>query len=79
MITSSAKIRKRIILAVLFFIIEIGVLIWPMGLLREERIDFLSGEGSYALDGDYETENVCQIFRTPYSGKLKSIGIVLTS
>ena len=45
-------------------IVEIGVLIWPVGLLREEAVDFLSGEGSYALDGDYE-EGVCQVFRAP--------------
>ena len=71
-------LRKRIFTAFLFLIVEIGVLIWPVGLLREEAVDFLSGEGSYALDGDYE-EGVCQVFRAPLQGKLKSIGIVLTS
>lgn len=76
---NEVKLRKRIFVAGLLFLLEIGALIWPIGLLREQRIDFLSGEGSYALDGDYETENVCQVFRTPYSGKLNSIGIVLTS
>ena len=75
----AVKLRKRIFVAGLLFLLEIGALIWPIGLLREQRIDFLSGEGSYALDGDYETENVCQVFRTPYSGRLNSIGIVLTS
>ena len=71
-------LRKRIFTAFLFLIVEIGVLIWPVGLLREEAVDFLSGEGSYALDGDYE-EGVCQVFRAPLQGKLKSICIVLTS
>lgn len=71
-------LRKRIFTAFLFLIVEIGVLIWPVGLLREEAVDFLSGEGSYGLDGDYE-EGVCQVFHSPLQGELKSIGIVLTS
>lgn len=73
------KLRKRILAACLLLLLEIGVLVWPVGLLREEQVDFLSGEGSYALAGDYETESICQIFHTPYSGELKSIGIVLTA
>lgn len=62
----------------ILLLLEIGVLVWPVGLLREEQVDFLSGEGSYVLEGNYE-ESICQIFRTPYSGELKSIGIVLSS
>lgn len=76
---NTARIWKRILVACMVFLLEAGLLVWPVGLLREELVDFLTGEGSYTLEGDYETENVCQIFRAPYSGRLKSIGIVLTS
>ena len=55
-------LRKRIFTAFLFLIVEIGVLIWPVGLLREEAVDFLSGEGSYALDGDYEEGALHSLF-----------------
>lgn len=76
---NAVKLRKRILVACILFLLEIGVLVWPVGLLREAQVDFLGGEGSYVLEGDYEAESVCQVFHAPYSGKLKSIGIVLTS
>ena len=68
---------KKWILAIVVFLVELSIGVWPLAWIRDEYTSWHSGEGSYILEGPYEEFDVCQLFSPKYSGTLKSIGIVV--
>lgn len=69
--------RKGLFLAAfLFFLLEMALLVWPVGWLAEDAVHWLAGEGSMNLEVQGNSFFCCQEFRPEY-GNLKSISIVL--
>lgn len=77
-VIAAAKAHPAHILAAfLFFILEMALLVWPVGWLEEDITNFLTGEGCWdmeSLDGDF---SCCQKFKPEYDN-LASIGIVIS-
>lgn len=67
-----------IMTAILLFAAEFICLIWPVRWLGEEKVNFLTGEGSWTLESPGEIVGYCQEF-TPEYHSVKSIGIVATT
>lgn len=67
-----------ILVAALFFAAEFICLIWPVRWLGEEKVNFLSGEGSWTLESEGKIVGYCQEFIPEYRN-VKSIGIVATT
>lgn len=67
-----------ILVAALFFAAEFICLIWPVRCLGEEKVNFLSGEGSWTLETEGKIVGYCQEFIPEYRN-VKSIGIVATT
>lgn len=63
-------------LAILLFLLEIILLVWPIGWLGEEISSFLTGERAWALQTSLENPMYCQEFIPQYAN-LKSIGIAI--
>lgn len=64
--------------ALLIFLLEMALLVWPVGWLREDVLNYLTGEGSWNMecrDGSFACR---QKFRPEYNN-LESIGIVISS
>lgn len=71
--------KKCFAAAFCFLLLELFLMIGPSGWLREEKVNYLSGEGSWALEQSNEDgQAVCQVF-TPQHQYLDSIGIVVVS
>ncbi len=70
--------RRYWFLAAFFvFMLEVALLIWPVGWLKGDQVNALTGEGSWRLEGNHESFHVCQKF-TPQYEELDSLGIVIT-
>lgn len=67
-----------IIVAILLFAVEFICLIGPVRWLGEEKVNFLTGEGSWTLEAQEEIVGYCQEFAPEYRS-VKSIGIVATT
>lgn len=72
-----SKRKVAMIVGILVLFCELMVFLWQGRWLADEYSHFLTGEGSYNLEGDYEDASVQQTFRARYSGKLDSVGIVV--
>ena len=70
------KRKFRILAAVLFFLVEIFLLAGPLRILEEDKVNFLGGQGSWALENQGNEFSCCQEFRPEYD-RLESIGIVI--
>lgn len=63
--------------AFVFFVLEMALLVWPVGWLGEDQVNFLSGDGSWDMESREGSFACCQEFRPEYKN-LKSIGIVIS-
>lgn len=63
-------------MAVLFFIAEMALLVWPVGWLKEDRDNALLGQGSWNMEHQGDHFSCSQEFRPQYRD-LASIGIVV--
>lgn len=78
-VKESIYTRKHwFIIAFILSLLEMALMVWPIGWCREEETSFLAGEGSWILEGNYTDLSVCQEFRPQYN-KLKSLGFVITA
>ena len=71
--------KYGIVRAVLFMLMITVLLILHRQWLVSDEVNFATGENRWNLDGDYERNTVCQIFRPYGTGELKKIGIVVTA
>lgn len=67
--------RQRWIIAGIFLLCEIIIFIYPIGWLKEDVSNFLSGEGSFTVETNNSNNTYCQIF-SPTHQYLDSIGLV---
>ena len=70
------KRKVWFLVAVLFFIAEMALLVWPVGWLREDMDSGLSGQGSWNMEHQGNHFSCSQEFRPQYRD-LASIGIVV--
>lgn len=63
--------------AILVFLLEMALLAWPAGWLREDKTNYLTGEGSWDMERLEEGFSCRQAFR-PQANNLESIGIVIS-
>lgn len=70
------KRRFRILIAVLFFLLELFLLIGPPRFLEEDAVNWLTGEGSFSLESQDSEVLYCQEFKPEYD-RLESIGLVI--
>lgn len=71
--------KYGIVRAVLFMLMITVLLTLHRQWLVSDEVNFATGENRWNLDGDYERNTVCQIFRPYGTGELKKIGIVVTA
>lgn len=71
--------RFWLLAATIFFLLEMALLVWPFGWLREDVSNYLTVEGSWGLEYGKQDEGfTCrQEFRPEYNN-LESIGIVIS-
>ena len=69
--------KKWFFLAILFMLLEMALLIWPVGWIGEEVCNYLRGEGNYVLQVKPGENSFCQVFSPEYR-HLKSIGIIIS-
>ncbi len=74
--------KKWFLLGILFFCLEMALLVWPVGLAKEDTVHFLAGEGKWleeTVTREAEPEEIvfCQEF-VPQYDRLKSVGIYLS-
>lgn len=70
--------KKWFLAALVFFLLEMLLFAGPQGWARGDCANYLVGENSWRLQGNYEEQNVCQIFSPQYE-QLESIGIVIST
>ncbi len=70
------KRKKWFLAALLFFLAELALLIWPVGWLKEDKENILLGEGSWYMESQGDSFSCSQEFKPEYSN-LESIGIVV--
>lgn len=69
--------KKWFVIALFFLLLELFLMLGPNGWLGEEKVNFLTGEGSWVLEQAGEDgQAVCQVF-TPQYRNLDSIGILV--
>ncbi len=64
--------------ALLVFLLEMALFVWPVGWLKEDILNFLTGEVSWDMEHQGDSFSCRQKFR-PEGGNLESIGIVISS
>ncbi len=68
--------KKWFMVALLLFLFEVSLMIWPVGWVREDYDSFLTGEGMWYVELTSKSPGYSQEFVPKYSN-LKSIGIFL--
>ncbi len=71
------KRKAWIFAAVLFFVVEMVLMLGPKGWAREEQVNYLTGEGMWLEQMTSDALGFCQEF-TPQYRNIKSIGIVFS-
>lgn len=74
------RIRRRklwLLAALLFFMLELALLIWPVGWLKEDMTNLMMGISSWDMESLEDTFSCCQEFK-PQCNNLKGIGIVIS-
>lgn len=64
--------------ALLIFLLEMTLLVWPVGWLKEDIVNYLTGEGSWVMERQ-ETSFACSQKFRPQNNNLDGIGIVISS
>lgn len=64
--------------ALLFFLLEMALFVWPVGWLKEDVSNYLTGEDSWDMERQEKSFSCGQKFR-PQNNNLDGVGIVISS